>query len=365
MESEPQQDCPVNSHNEWDPLEEVIVGRLEGATIPSYHVSFSGNLPSAAAKLYRPLAGRRYPRPIVNSAQKELDGFVSLLEKEGITVRRPDVMDFSKRFRTPDWKSKGFCTASPRDGIIVFGDEFLETPGAWRSRIFEIHAYRRLLLEYFNRGAKWYSAPKPMLLDSLYEKDFRAGKLGEPVRYIINDSEPTFDAADFVRCGRDIFYTRSNVTNPSGVRWLERHYGDRYTFHSIPTLCPQPMHIDTTFMPLAPGKILVNPEYVDMENLPGILSDWDLLVAPEPDPAPSGLMNLHLSLVSKWISLNVLMLDEKRVVVEATQKRMIEAMKDWGFDPIPCTFIHYKIFGGGFHCATLDIRRRGGLESYF
>src|SRR5881397_210784 len=25
--------CPVNSHNEWDPLEEVIVGRLEGATI--------------------------------------------------------------------------------------------------------------------------------------------------------------------------------------------------------------------------------------------------------------------------------------------------------------------------------------------
>ena len=26
---------PVNSHNEWDPLEEVIVGRLEGAVIPS------------------------------------------------------------------------------------------------------------------------------------------------------------------------------------------------------------------------------------------------------------------------------------------------------------------------------------------
>ena len=22
--------CPVNSHNEWDPLEELIVGRVEG-----------------------------------------------------------------------------------------------------------------------------------------------------------------------------------------------------------------------------------------------------------------------------------------------------------------------------------------------
>lgn len=28
---------PVNSHNEWDPLEEIIAGRLDGATIPSKH----------------------------------------------------------------------------------------------------------------------------------------------------------------------------------------------------------------------------------------------------------------------------------------------------------------------------------------
>ena len=26
---------PVSSYNEWDPLEEVVVGRLEGAMIPS------------------------------------------------------------------------------------------------------------------------------------------------------------------------------------------------------------------------------------------------------------------------------------------------------------------------------------------
>ncbi|RUT01543.1 hypothetical protein DSM106972_066400 [Dulcicalothrix desertica PCC 7102] len=30
--------CPVNSYHEWDPLEEVIVGRLNGANIPPYHV---------------------------------------------------------------------------------------------------------------------------------------------------------------------------------------------------------------------------------------------------------------------------------------------------------------------------------------
>ena len=36
---------PVNSHNEWDPLEEVIVGRLEGATIPSGHPVVTCNIP--------------------------------------------------------------------------------------------------------------------------------------------------------------------------------------------------------------------------------------------------------------------------------------------------------------------------------
>ena len=29
---------PVWSHNEWDPLEEVIVGRVEGATVPALTV---------------------------------------------------------------------------------------------------------------------------------------------------------------------------------------------------------------------------------------------------------------------------------------------------------------------------------------
>jgi glycine amidinotransferase len=44
---------------------------------------------------------------------------------------------------------------------------------------------------------------------------------------------------------------------------------------------------------------------------------------------------------------------------------MIRALKDWGFEPIPCPFLNYAPLGGAFHCATLDIRRRGGLQSYF
>ena len=117
-------------------------------------------------------------------------------------------------------------------------------------------------------------------------------------------------------------------------------------------------------MPLAPGKVLINPEFIDVNRLPSILDSWDILVAPEPDPYEAG-WRFYLSMVSKWIGMNVLMLDERRIIVEKSQVSMIKKLKDWGFDPIPCAFMNYKMFGGSFHCATLDIRREGTLQSYF
>jgi glycine amidinotransferase len=119
------------------------------------------------------------------------------------------------------------------------------------------------------------------------------------------------------------------------------------------------MHIDATFMPLRPGKVLVNPERV--AELPPILRDWEVLVAPPPC-MPAGV-DLHMS--SRWISMNILMLDERRVIVEEHEHDLIQAFERWGFDPVPCSFLHFNRFGGSFHCATLDVRRRGELRSYF
>jgi glycine amidinotransferase len=358
---EPQVACPVNSHNEWDPLEEVIVGRLEGANIPPFHVSVTRNASRGlAGGLYRLMAGRRYPTWMVRRAQQALDRLLRLLESERIVVRRPEAIDGHVRYRTPHWASRGFCVACPRDVFLVVGDQIIETPSSWRSRFFEGHAYRTLFKEYFAGGARWVAAPRPELADSLFEADFRPPGEGEPMRYLINESEPVFDAADFMRCGRDLFVIRSNVTNKSGIEWLRRHLGDLYCIHEIESRCRQPMHIDTTFLPLAPGKVMVNPEYVDTTMLPPILKSWDVLVAPQPDPVV-----MRFSMCSRWISLNVLMLDEKRVIVDQSQPSLMKALREWGFDPVPCDFLDYAPFGGSFHCATLDIRRRGALRSYF
>jgi glycine amidinotransferase len=72
-----------------------------------------------------------------------------------------------------------------------------------------------------------------------------------------------------------------------------------------------------------------------------------------------------LYMTSKWINMNVIMLDEERVIVESEEEATIRAFRRWGFKPIPCAFRHFNTFGGSFHCATLDVRRRGELQSYF
>lgn len=152
------QPCPVSSHNEWDPLEEVIVGRLDNVCIPANHIAVTGNISGITAKIFGMVSGIRFPRILTGPAQEELEQFIELLESEGITVRRPEPVKHTTRFRSPAWKSHGFANAYPRDSMLVIGDEIIESPMAWRCRYFETHSYRPLLKEYFGAGARWTAA---------------------------------------------------------------------------------------------------------------------------------------------------------------------------------------------------------------
>ena len=353
----------VNSHTEWDPLEEVIIGNPENAVFtlwdPIDRIIFSEEDKKEIGKSIT--SGSPYPPEYIEAAKRDLAEFSHILEAEGVIVRHIDVVDYATPFATPDWKTpNGFSSTNPRDPFMVIGNEILETPMAVRSRYFEARAYRRLFNEYFKAGAKWTSAPKPLLLDELYDPDYKKRVEKNGYAYVLTNFEPVFDAADFVRCGRDIFGQLSHVTNQTGVDWLQRHLGDRYRIHLIQNRDPKAVHIDTAFMPLAPGKVLISPEFVDVKSLPSILKSWEILVAPQPVPYQA-----KPKIMSDWISINTLMIDEKRIVVEKRQEPLIRALKEWGFDPIPCPFENHYPFEGGFHCATLDIRRRGELQSYF
>ncbi|MGK9237121.1 hypothetical protein KXS07_35765 [Inquilinus limosus] len=91
----------VNSHNEWDPLEEVIVGRIDDAVVPEWHVSLESTMPEASWDFFRRHGGERFPQDMLHRASEEIEGFAKLLAAEGITVRRPKQVDQKIPFGTP------------------------------------------------------------------------------------------------------------------------------------------------------------------------------------------------------------------------------------------------------------------------
>ena len=83
------------------------------------------------------------------------------------------------------------------------------------------------------------------------------------------------------------------------------------------------------------------------------------------EPPDDGLLAGGLPLLaSQSIGMNVLSLDEEHVVVQGIQVPLIKSLEKAGFTPIPCPWRWGRTLGGGFHCMTLDIRRRSELERY-
>ena len=146
----------------------------------------------------------------------------------------------------------------------------------------------------------------------------------QEMSYVIIEYEPTFDAADFTRCGKDIFAQKSHVTNDFGIKWLQRHLGDDYKIHTIEVNDKHPMHIDATLVPLAPGKLLIHRDRIT--EVPEMFKSWDILRAPDPCMSK----NHTLYMTSRWLNMNILMLDHTRVMVEKDEKTMIKALRDFG-----------------------------------
>lgn len=340
------QTSSVNVENEWGELEEVIVGDVAGARFPPVDDALIASAPDAMKALLTENAGRKYPDEIMSAAARELDGLCAALEREGVIVRRPEAHPHSEPFSTPHWRSaSGIYAAMPRDVALVIGNTIIEAPMAWRSRYFEIHAYRELFKEYFRGGCHWIAAPRPILNDDLYQHPETLGR--------VTELEPVFDAADFIRCGEFLVGQISNVTNRIGIEWLQRHLPEGHEIVLIEPNDKRPMHIDATIMPLNRRRLLVNPDRVT--TLPAQFDDWDVRPAPLPQARPDA--NLFLS--SGWISMNLLSLNEKTVFVESGEIVLADMLEDWGFDVLRIPFRNFNSLGGSFHCATLDIRRAG------
>ena len=78
----------VWSCNEWDPLEEVVVGNPFGARFP--FADLSTHLAEYPDRELTQIPQGPFPEQIIEETEEDLQRFVDTLEARGIKVRRPD-----------------------------------------------------------------------------------------------------------------------------------------------------------------------------------------------------------------------------------------------------------------------------------
>ncbi|OHU90623.1 MULTISPECIES: hypothetical protein [Pseudoalteromonas] len=355
----------VGTFTEWDPLEEVLLGDPLGAMKPGEMAVFDAVVPPEYEHVLDnifPNGSRCYPSDLIDAARKEVTELRAILEGEGVKVHVAQPIDFTQPLKTPDWHVPNqFCSSNPRDSLLLIGDLIVESPMADRSRYFETFAYRDVLKELNERGARWISAPKPRLSDKSFVNDLKRDADGRPTQWLTTEEEILFDAADFMKFGKDILVSRSHTTNEAGIKWVRQILGADFTVHEVETKNAFAMHIDDTIMPLDEGRLVYSPDYFDPAALPDIFKTWEMFEAPEVIYSAKN----RLGRLSGWLNINMLSLDEKRIIVESNQEHTIKFLKKLGMQPILCEFENYFPFVGSFHCASLDIKRRGQLRNCF
>ena len=346
----------VWSCNEWDPLEEVIVGNPLQARFPT--PDLSSQLAEFPDRSLAEIPRGPFPNKIIEETEEDLNKFVQVLTDLGVTVRRPQTWPHEAGFSTIHWESQGYYNYCPRDIMMVIGDQIIETPNVIRSRAQEAFSYRKLLMEYMESGARWYSAPKPMLLDTL----FQGVDLTKPTP---RNDEPAFDAANVLRLGQDLIYLVSATGNELGGRWLQTILGDKFRVHFLKDVY-YGSHIDSTLVALRPGLLLCNPSRINNDTLPKVLKQWKVIYSPPMENTGRYDADyLSKCIGSDWIDMNAFSVNPNLVVVDSDQTALMRLLEKEGLDVIPLKFRHSKMMGGGPHCATLDIRRAGTLQRYF
>jgi glycine amidinotransferase len=367
----------VNSWNEWDPLKHVIVGRADGGMIQAPEPGMVFGKPGEGFE-----AGEWGPFPdwLIEIAKEQLDNFAGLMEERGIRVDRPALLDFSQKVETPDWVQESMVGCMPpRDTHLCVGNEILEATMSVRSRWYEYLCLRPLLEQYFKEDPNflWEAAPKPRLKDDSFEKDYwhnyyyvwaeeEKKKRMHNQQWHLTEKEPLFDAADFLRFGKDLFVQRSAVNNSLGIDWLRRHFEGRgFRLHEISFGgSNKPWHIDCTVVAPREGMIIQNPtwmpitpEFHELFKING----WEVVMA-----APPTRPEQHeYSVCSIYLAYNCFSIDPKTICVEKGEVQFMDQLDEIGFEVIPVEFFEVSPFGGGLHCSTLDIYREGECEDYF
>jgi len=303
----------ISSHNEWDRLKRIVVGIADYANWPTEDPVFAEES-KKTTWTETPVPSGPVPQWIIDEANEDLDVLANVLEQHGVEVWRPAVMNFQEL--------GGMYNYCPRDRFLIFGDTVIDCAMMYPCRDMEREALAHVTMS--------------------------AGRLLPMPR----DQGLILDAANVLRLGpKKLLYLESASGNRSAYYWLLANLPPDTSIE----LCNfySGVHIDSTIVPLREGLVLLNGSRVTPATCPRAFHDWEQIYVE--DVVAQDFYQYPYA--SKWIAMNMLVVDPNTVIVDAAQTELIKLLMSKNFEVIPLTLRHSRTLGGGFHCVTLDLER--------
>jgi glycine amidinotransferase/scyllo-inosamine-4-phosphate amidinotransferase 1 len=301
----------IHSYNEWDPLKRIIVGDASQANWPVYDPVFKLEGDKTTWK-DTPVPSGPVPQWIIDEANEDLQILADTLSGLGVEVVRPDPMNFQVH--------DGLYNYCPRDRLLVHGSTIVDTAMMYPCRDMELQCYHDVV----NESTRFLQMPR--------------------------DQGLVLDAANICRLGDTWLFLESASGNRAAYEWL---------VHEFPNvnieLCNfyAGVHIDSTIVPLREGLVMLNASRVSAETCPRAFDNWEKIWVH--DVVPQDFYQYPYA--SKWIAMNMLVVDPHTVICDADQPELIKILEQHQFTVIPLRLRQSRTLGGGFHCVTLDLIR--------
>jgi len=302
----------ISSWNEWDSLKRVVVGDATAANWPVNDPVFSRESEKTTWK-ETPVPRGPVPTHIIEETNEDLATLAATLTNLGVEVLRPDPLNFQVH--------DGMYNYCPRDRLLVLGDTVVDTAMMYPCRDMELQCYHDIL------------------------KDAQ-------VLHMPRGQGMVLDAANLLRLGENrLLYLESASGNRQAYYWLLRNLPADTSIE----LCNfySGVHIDSTIVPLRPGLVMLNGSRVTLDTVPKAFDGWHKIWVN--DVVAQDFYEYPYA--SKWIAMNMLVVDQHTVIVDRNQPELIRTLESYRFTVIPLELRHSRTLGGGFHCVTLDLVR--------
>lgn len=301
----------IQSYDEWSPLKKIVVGDATHANWPVQDPVFSRESEKTTWK-ETPVPRGPVPQRIIDETNEDLTSLAKTLTELGVEVVRPEPLNFQIH--------DGMYNYCPRDRLLVYGNTIVNPAMMYPCRDMELQCYHDVVDEVEN----YYFMPR--------------------------HEGMTLDAANVCRLGDKMLFLESASGNRAAYEWLCNIFPgveiELCNFYAG-------VHIDSTIVPLREGLVMLNASRVSFETVPRVFDGWQKIWVN--DVVAQGFHEYPYA--SKWIALNMLVVDPHTVIVDKHQSELIRTLESYKFTVIPQELRHSRTLGGGFHCVTLDLWR--------